>query len=175
MGDIIFKKRGSVFWGVHSEKQIYPILLLFNSALLEYFLDMRKYLVRGPNNGSIYIQQEKLCSSMSARGRYSRKRVSLGILFLKNGVWHFLGYILKKKKQIYQTLLLFNSALLEYFLDTRKYLVRSPNNGSIYIVRETLIHQCLQEEDSPGKGFLWGILYFIKRGLVILGLHSREK
>ena len=57
----------------------------------------------------------------------------------------------------------------------RQYLVRGPNNGSIYIARETLIHQCLQEEDSPGKGFLWGILYFIKRGLVILGLHSKEK
>ena len=83
LGDIIWKKkRGSVFLGVHSEKQIYPILLLlFNSAILEYFLDMRKYLVRGPNNRSIYIQREKLCSSMSARGRYSRKTVSLGILF----------------------------------------------------------------------------------------------
>ena len=95
------------------------------------------------------------------------------IILKKNGAWHFLGYILKKQK--YQTLLLFNSALLEYFLDMRKYLVRGPNNGSIYIARETLIHQCLQEEDSPGKGFLWGILYFIKRGLVIWGLHSREK
>ena len=89
------------------------------------------------------------------------------------GLGIFWGYILKK--QIYQTLLLFNSALLEYFLDMRKYLVRGPNNRSIYIARETLICQCLQEEDSPGKGFLWGILYFIKRGLVILGLHSREK
>ena len=54
-------------------------------------------------------------------------------------------------------------------------MVRGPNNGSIYIARETLIYQCLQEEDSPGKGLVWGILYFIKRGLVILGLHSREK
>ena len=45
----------------------------------------------------------------------------------------------------------------------------------VYIAKETLIHQCLQEEDSPGKGFLWGILYFIKRGLVILGIHSKEK
>ena len=96
------------------------------------------------------------------------------IIFKKRGL-AFFGVHSEKKTQIYQTLLLFNSALLEYFLDTRKYLVRSPNNGSIYIVRETLIHQCLQEEDSLGKGFLWGILYFIKRGLVILGLHSREK
>ena len=104
-----------------------------------------------------------------------RKRVSFGDIIKKTGLGIFLGYILKN--QIYQTLLLFNSALLEYFLDTRKYLVRGPNNGSIYmyITRETLIHQCLQEEDSPGKGFLWGILYFIKRGLVILGLHSKEK
>ena len=54
-------------------------------------------------------------------------------------------------------------------------MVRGPNNGSIYIARETLMHQCLQEEDSPGKGFLWGILYFIKRGLVILEVHSEEK
>ena len=78
-------------------------------------------------------------------------------------------------RTLYPILLLFNSALPEYFLDMRQYLVRGPNNGSIYIARETLIYQCLQEEDSPGKGFLWGILYFIKRGLVILGLHSREK
>ena len=72
------KKRGLAYFGVHSEKLTYQILLLFNSALLEYFLDMRKYLVRRPNNGSIYIQREKLCSSMPARGRFSRKRVSLG-------------------------------------------------------------------------------------------------
>ena len=77
-GDIILKKRGLAYFGVHSEKLTYQILLLFISALLEYFLDMRKYLVSGPNNGSIYIQREKLCSSMSARGRFSGKRVSLG-------------------------------------------------------------------------------------------------
>ena len=100
-GDIILKKWGLAYFGVHSEKLTYQILLLFNSALLEYFLNMRKYLVRGPNNVSIYIY--------------------------------------------------------------------------IYTARETLIHQCLQEEDFPGKGFLWGILYFIKRGLVVLGCHSKEK
>ena len=169
---ILFKKNGAwYFWGVHSEKQVYPILLLFNSALLEYFLDMRKYLVRGPNNGSIYIYtaRETLFIDVCKRKILQEKDFFGDIIFKKRGL-AFLGYILKK--QIYQTLLLFNSALLEYFLDMRKYLVRGPNNGSIYIARETLIYQCLLEEDSPGKGFLWGILYVIKRGLVILGLHS---
>ena len=93
LGDIISKKMGlGIFLGYILKKQIYQTLLLFNSALIEYFLDMRKYLVRGPNNGSIYIQREKLCSSMPARGRFSGKRVSLGdIILKKTGLGIFWG------------------------------------------------------------------------------------
>ena len=135
-------------------------------------------MVRGPNNGSIYVAREtlllaKLFTNAKQEEDSPGKGFLWGILFKKNGAWYFLG--VHSEKQIYPILLLFNSALPKYFLDMRKYLVRGPNNGSIYIARETFIYQCLQEEDSPGKGFLWGILYFIKRGLVILGLHSREK
>ena len=90
-GYYLKKKRGLAYSGVHSEKLTYQILLLFNSALLEYFLDMRKYLVRGPNNGSIYIYSERnFNSSMPARGRFSGKRVSLGdIIFYKTGLGCF--------------------------------------------------------------------------------------
>ena len=47
------------------------------------------------------------------------------------------------------------------------------HNGRIYIARESLLLAKLftnakQEEDSPGKGFLWGKL-FKKTGLGILG------
>ena len=52
----------------------------------------------------------------------------------------------------------------------RKYLVRGPNNGSIYIARETLIHQCLQEEDSPEKRVSLGDLIFYKTGLGYFGV-----
>ena len=93
---ILFKKTGLGIFGGYILKNRYIQYYYFSILHYLIFFDMRKYLVRGPNNGSICIQREKLCSSMSARGRYSRKRVSLGILFLKNGAWHFLGYILKK-------------------------------------------------------------------------------
>ena len=85
-----------------------------------------------------------------------------------------MGYILKKK-QIYQTLLLFNSALLEYFLDMRKYLSADQITG-VYIYSErNFVHRCLQEEDSPGKGFLWGKFFKKKRGLAYFGVHSKKK
>ena len=91
---ILFKKnRAWYFLGVHSEKQIYPILLLFNSALLEYFLDMRKYLVRGPNNRSIYIYtaRETLFIDVCKRKILQEKGFFGGYYLKKNGAWHFLG------------------------------------------------------------------------------------
>ena len=48
----------------------------------------------------------------------------------------------------------------------RKYLVRGPNNASVYIYSErNFVHRCLQEEDTPGKGFLWAFF----------GVHSEKK
>ena len=77
-------------------------------------------------------------------------------------------------KHVQRRALLFESISLSlYIYIYSRYLVRGPNNGSIYIARETLLLAKLftnakQEEDSPGKGFLWGIL-FKKTGLGIFG------
>ena len=123
-------------------------------------------MVRGPNNGSIYIARETLIDQCLQEEDSPVKGFLWVILyFIKRGLV-ILGLHSREK---------YFKKIVSLFFISRKYLVRGPNNGSIYIAKETLIHQCLQEEDSPGKGFLWGILYFIKRGLVILGLHSKEK
>ena len=123
-------------------------------------------MVRGPNNGSIYIARETLIYQCLQEEDSPGKGFLWGILYFKK--WGLVILGLHSKEKYFK-----KNSFTVFF--SRKYLVRGPNNGSIYIAKETLIHQCLQEEDSPGKGFLWRILYFIKRGLVILGLHSKEK
>ena len=55
----------------------------------------------------------------------------------------------------------------------RKYLVRGPNNGNIYIYSErNFVHQSLQEEDTPGKKVSLGDIITKKWGLAFFGVHS---